>query len=93
MEPVPIGDTFYETVNFKEDRNMKVKIIIILTVIILLIGSTIGAKDKTPISPSALIGQTIYEFETVVDGAEVVHDFVIRNKGAATLEIQKVITG
>ena len=71
---------------------MKVKIIIILTVIILLIANTIGAKDKTPVSPSALIGQTIYEFETVVDGAEVVHDFVIQNKGAATLEIQKVKT-
>ncbi len=71
---------------------MKVKIFIILTVIILLIGSTIGAKDKTPVSPSALISQTIYEFESVVDGTEVVHDFVIQNKGAATLEIQKVKT-
>lgn len=72
---------------------MKVKIIIILTVIILLIANTIGAKDKTPVSPLALIGQTIYEFEPVVDGAEVTHDFVIQNKGAATLEIQKIITG
>ena len=72
---------------------MKVKIIIILTVIILLIGSTTGAKNKTPVSPSALIRQTIYEFASVVDGAEVVHDFDIQNKGAATLEIQKVITG
>jgi len=72
---------------------MKLKIIIILTVIILLIGNTIGAKNNTPVSPSALIGQTIYEFEPVVDGAEVVHDFVIQNKGEATLEIQKVITG
>jgi len=61
LEPVPIGNTFYETVNFKENCNMKFKIIIIFTVIILLIGSTIGAKNKTPVSPSALIGQTIYE--------------------------------
>jgi len=72
---------------------MKLKIIIIFTVIILLIGSTIGAKDQAPVSPSAVIGQTIYELESVVDGAEVVHDFVIQNKGEATLEIQKVITG
>ncbi len=72
---------------------MRVKIIAILIGTILLGSNTIGAKGKTLVSPSALIGQTIYEFESVVDGAEVVHDFVIQNKGEATLEIQKVITG
>ncbi len=55
-------------------------------------GNTIGAKDKTPTSPSALIAKPLYEFEPVVDGTQVMHDYVIQNKGAKTLEIQKVKT-
>jgi hypothetical protein len=74
-----------------EDRNMKVKLALLI-VTILLESHAIGAKEKTPVSPSALIVQHIYEFAPVVDGTEVMHDYVIQNKGSATLEIQKVKT-
>ena len=33
-----------------------------------------------------------YEFSPVVEGQEVSHDFVIQNKGTATLEVQRVKT-
>ena len=33
-----------------------------------------------------------YEFKPVMEGQEVVHDFVVQNKGLAPLEIQKVKT-
>lgn len=71
---------------------MRVKIIAILLGTILLGSNTIGAKDETLVSPSALIRQPIYQFVPVVDGNEVVHDYIIQNKGTATLEIQKIKT-
>ena len=42
--------------------------------------------------PSAYLSSTNFEFEPVVEGKEVVHDFVIQNKGAADLKIQNVRT-
>jgi hypothetical protein len=42
--------------------------------------------------PSAHLPALRYEFEPVMEGREIVHDFVVQNKGSATLEIQKVRT-
>jgi hypothetical protein len=72
---------------------MKYKIIVMLTVAILLAGNAIATEEKTPASPSAFIVQPEYTFDPVVDGTQVTHDYVIQNKGAETLEIQKVKTG
>jgi hypothetical protein len=43
--------------------------------------------------PVAVAPEPSHTFPTVVEGAEVVHGFVIQNKGSETLEIQKVKTG
>jgi hypothetical protein len=43
--------------------------------------------------PVAVAPEPSHTFPTVVEGNEVVHDFVIQNKGNETLEIQKVQTG
>ena len=43
--------------------------------------------------PSIFLPVSQWEFEPVVDGTSVVHDFVVRNKGDATLNISKVKTG
>jgi hypothetical protein len=42
--------------------------------------------------PLAHLPALRYEFAPVLEGREVTHDFVIQNKGSATLEIQKVKT-
>jgi hypothetical protein len=42
--------------------------------------------------PSAFFPVTQWEFDPVVDGAEVIHDFVIQNKGNASLNIARVKT-
>ena len=42
--------------------------------------------------PSAHLPAVRYEFAPVMEGQEVVHDFVVQNKGSAPLEIQKVKT-
>ena len=43
--------------------------------------------------PSIFLPVSQWEFEPVVDGSSVVHDFVIQNKGDAVLNITKVKTG
>jgi hypothetical protein len=72
---------------------MKFKIIVMLAIAIFLPGNVIGAKERPPPYPSAFIAQPEYTFDPVVDGTQVLHDYVIQNKGAGTLEIQKVKTG
>ncbi len=43
--------------------------------------------------PVAVAPEPSHTFPSVVEGKEVVHEFVIQNKGDETLEIQKVQTG
>ncbi len=50
----------------------------------------LGAQDNS--EPSAFFPQTLYEFSPVLDGTKVVHEFVIQNKGTATLTIDRVKT-
>jgi hypothetical protein len=52
-----------------------------------------GAQDKTLQSPTAFLPETQYAFPRVLEGTEVLHDFIIQNKGTAPLEIKKVRTG
>jgi hypothetical protein len=42
--------------------------------------------------PIAHLPALRYEFEPVLEGSQVTHDFVVQNKGSAPLEIQKVKT-
>ena len=43
--------------------------------------------------PSLFLPVSQWEFEPVVDGTSVVHDFVVQNKGDAPLNISRVKTG
>ncbi len=43
--------------------------------------------------PSAFVEGISYDFGTVLERINVIHDFVIKNKGDADLEIVKVRTG
>jgi hypothetical protein len=52
-----------------------------------------GTENAPATFPKALAPQPHYEFDSVVDGTEVIHDYIIRNKGTAPLEIQKIKTG
>lgn len=44
-------------------------------------------------SPDAFLPVTHWQFEPVVDGDEVTHDFVIQNRGTAPLKVESVKTG
>ena len=53
-----------------------------------VIGITVAQAEPVAVAP-----EPGYTFPTVLEGNEVVHDFIIQNKGNETLEIQKVQTG
>ncbi len=49
-----------------------------------------GDENTKVDTPHAFLPVTRYEFEPTLEGATVLHDFVIRNKGTAPLDIEKV---
>ncbi len=43
--------------------------------------------------PQAYLPETVFEFDPVVDGTEIVHEFILQNRGDAPLEILKIESG
>ena len=52
----------------------------------------VWAGPEAPGSPSAYVSKMHYEFEPVLDGTDVLHNFILQNKGTAPLKIEKVHT-
>ena len=50
-------------------------------------------QNDTQPSPAAFLDSKSFEFDPVAEGTEVIHDFIIYNKGASPLNIHKVRTG
>jgi hypothetical protein len=62
-------------------------------IVTLLSGSlALGAQAQTP-APAAVVSKPSHQFETVLEGQVVTHDFVVHNKGSADLQIEKIKTG
>jgi len=55
--------------------------------------ASIKAEDNVNTCPSAYLPVDNYEFDTVIEGNEIDHQFIIQNKGTAPLNIEKVRTG
>jgi hypothetical protein len=58
-------------------------------------GTTVAqsADNKTVDTPAAVVPELHHAFESVVDGTEITHDFLVRNTGNGPLLIQQVKTG
>jgi hypothetical protein len=54
---------------------------------------TLAGAAASAGTPAIYVAQPRHAFAPVPEGAEVSHDFIIRNRGTAALEIQKVETG
>jgi hypothetical protein len=52
-----------------------------------------GAEVRADENLSYVVPETQYTFQPVVEGTEVVHDFVIQNKGTDVLSVLNVKTG
>jgi len=60
--------------------------------ILFFAADVLAAGDQTPESPSAFILGSRYTFNPVLEGTEILHDFVVQNKGSAELKIEQVRT-
>jgi hypothetical protein len=52
-----------------------------------------AADGRQAPGPSITVAEPRHSFGAVVEGSEVLHDFVIRNRGAAPLNLLEVKTG
>lgn len=72
---------------------MKCKAVLIVIACVFLM-SPVCRADTPPVPqpPSAFLPITTFNFPEVVEGTQVVHDFIVLNKGAGPLTIKKVET-
>lgn len=69
----------------------------IVTTFFFIFGSYVAtggclAAENTSV-PSAEFPEKVFDFGTVLEGKEVTHDFVVRNRGASELLIENVKPG
>jgi hypothetical protein len=77
---------------------MKFKIIISVLAVFFWTVSALGAEQaadtaqSNPGAAAAYVAEPDFDFQTAVEGTEVLHDFIVENTGGATLLIEKVTT-
>ena len=64
----------------------------ILVVLMVLAPVAAAGEPSAEPAPKALFVEKSWKFESVLEGAEVVHDFVVKNQGQAPLKITNVRT-
>ncbi|NQT10481.1 MAG: hypothetical protein HQ573_04830 [Desulfobacteraceae bacterium] len=72
---------------------LKLKVTMAALFCLLLFAIHSNAENITGEKPVAFLPEQTFEFEPVIEGAVVIHDFIIQNKGTAPLVIHKVRTG
>jgi hypothetical protein len=80
--------------NLEKEFMMSCKGLLAIAIIIgLTLSAAVGFGTQDDAGPKAFFPQTRYEFPPVLDGEKVMHEFVVQNKGKATLNIERVKTG
>ncbi len=51
------------------------------------------AQVKAFEGPKAFLPEDVFEFEPVLEGSQIVHEFTVFNRGDATLKILKIESG
>jgi len=70
------------------------KVIVLKTSLIsMLLCFLVASAAADQAAPKAVASTESYQFGTVLEGNDVVHDFVIQNTGDAALDIKDVRTG
>jgi hypothetical protein len=98
-----LADTLFRIQEVKDSRiqvkgivkelSMKFKVFLIaITCVLLMVTVSRAEPSSAPQLPTAFLPITTFNFPEVVEGTEIVHDFIILNKGAGPLNIQKVQT-
>ena len=74
-------------------KNTILRALLIGILILLNQSPVFGAETPEQTVPLAVIPIDRYDFEPVPEGNEVIHDYIVLNKGTAPLAIEKVKTG
>ncbi|MCG2754964.1 MAG: DUF1573 domain-containing protein [Desulfobacteraceae bacterium] len=72
---------------------LKLKVTMAALFCLLLFAIHSNAENITTEKPVAFLPEQTFEFEPVVEGDVVIHDFIIQNKWAAPLVIHKATAG
>jgi len=65
--------------------------VVVAVLLTFSVGVCFGAESAG--APSVFFPETNFEFSPVLEDSMVVHEFVIQNKGDATLNVDRVKTG
>ncbi len=89
----PVCHSFHTDIErTKGDIGMKLKHLWVLLIVLVPL-SVFGQGTDDPGSPAVFVHQPSFQFETVVSGKSVNHDYIVQNKGTAELKITSVKTG
>ncbi|MBW2569319.1 MAG: hypothetical protein JRD93_12665 [Deltaproteobacteria bacterium] len=69
------------------------RFIVFIFCIFFLTPFSCGSEKETQKFPSIYVPSGIYEFKPVLEGDEVIHDYILQNKGTAPLKIERVKAG
>ena len=69
------------------------RILLLMTYLCMLPVFVFADTAGSKIGPKGYLPQDVFEFEPVLEGTQVVHDFILYNKGDEPLQILKVKSG
>ena len=55
--------------------------------------SLAAQNEPQPAVPEMIVAESLFDFGRVLEGTEVVHDFLVENRGTGDLAIDQVRTG
>jgi len=65
---------------------------VVLFFVLLLPALGLGDENLNP-QPKAYLPESVFTFQPVVEGNQIVHEFIIRNQGGASLNILDLKSG
>ncbi len=71
-------------------RCKALSVLAVASFLVFFVAVCFGTQNDS--APAVFFPQTLHEFAPVLEGAKVVHEFVIQNKGTATLNVERVKT-
>jgi len=74
------------------DIRMKLKYLWVVLFVMTPLLALAQGTDK-PGTPSVYVPEPLFQFDPVVSGKNVSHDYIVQNRGTAELEITSVKTG
>ena len=73
---------------------MSRRVVWIMSFACLLLAPGLALTSELPVkAPKVFLPETMFEFQPVLEGSEVVHEFVLKNQGEAPLNILQIKPG